>query len=125
MEKRILSMRLDLREGSQDTVVSGEAVVIDGEAKVFLNVSWDSAIADELSIEVNESSISRIITSASPDAAALLEKRRSGIMFDSIEAALGSKYGAVYRQLITLISSAVRNIASFTGRIPHWYASAV
>ena len=45
-------------------------------------------------------------------------------MFDSIEAALGSKYGAVYRQLITLISSAVRNIASFTGRAPHWYAPA-
>ena len=105
MEKRILSMRLDLREGSKDAVISGEAVVIDGEAKVFLNVSWDSAIADELSIEVNESSISRIITSESPDAASLLEKRRSGIMFDSLEAA-------------------VRNIASFTGRAPHWYAPA-
>ena len=85
----------------------------------------DSAIADELSIEVNESSVSRIITSECPDAVTLLKKRQSGIMFDSVEAALGSKYGTIYRQLITLISSAIKNKSAFrTSRVPEWYAPA-
>ena len=121
MENKVLAVHLDLKEDSKDAVVSGEAVVLDGDTKVFLNVSWDSALADELSIEVNDSSISRIITSDSPDAAAiLLMKRRTGIMFDSTDAALGSKYGAICRQLITLISSVVRNITSFKDGKPQW-----
>jgi hypothetical protein len=100
-------------------------VVIDGRTKVFLNVSWDSALADELSIEVNESSISRIITSDVPDPAAILRSRKTGIMFDSIDAALGSKYGSVYRQLITLLSQGLKNISAFSrSGAPHWYAPA-
>lgn len=123
MDNKVLAMHLDLKEGSDEAVVSTEAVVMDGETKVFLNVSWDSAVADELSIEVNESSISRIITSDVPDPAELLLKRQTGIMFDSIDAALGSKYGSVYRQLITLVSQALKNISAFkkTGA-PQWYA---
>lgn len=123
MERKVLAMRLGLREG-RDAAVSGEAVVLDSGAKIFLNVSWDSAVADELSIEVNESSIFRLITSDSPDTGTLLLKRRSGIMFDSVQAALGSKYGAVYRQLITLISSALKNINAFRNSAPEWYAPA-
>ena len=90
MTEQVLSMHLDLNEGSELSIISSEAVILDGEAKLYLNVSWDSAFADELSIEVNESSVSKIITSDMPDAAKLLKTRRTGIMFDSIEAALGS-----------------------------------
>ena len=125
MENKVLAMHLDLKEGKEDSIISSEAVVADGETRIYLNVSWDSAIADELSIEVNESSVSRIITSECPDAVTLLKKRQSGIMFDSVEAALGSKYGTIYRQLITLISSAIKNKSAFrTSRVPEWYAPA-
>jgi hypothetical protein len=118
-------MHLDLNEGSELSIISSEAVILDGEAKLYLNVSWDSAFADELSIEVNESSVSKIITSDMPDAAKLLKTRRTGIMFDSIEAALGSKYGRIYGQLIRLISSAIKNTSAFKkADVPKWYAPA-
>ena len=42
MDNKVLAMHLDLKEGSDEAVVSSEAVVMDGETKVFLNVSWDS-----------------------------------------------------------------------------------
>lgn len=126
MNEKVLAMHLDLNEGNNLAVVSSEAVVIDGNAKLYLNVSWDSAIADELSIEVNELSVSKIITSECPDAKSLLKVRRSGIMFDSVDAALGSKYGKIYSQLITLVSSAIKNIHAFkkADDAPHWYAPA-
>ncbi len=125
MTEQVLSMHLDLNEGSELSIISSEAVILDGEAKLYLNVSWDSAFADELSIEVNESSVSKIITSDMPDAAKLLKTRRTGIMFDSIEAALGSKYGHIYGQLIRLISSAIKNTSAFKkADVPKWYAPA-
>ncbi|MBE6110757.1 MAG: hypothetical protein E7194_10135 [Erysipelotrichaceae bacterium] len=125
MTEQVLSMHLDLNEGSELSIISSEAVILDGEAKLYLNVSWDSAFADELSIEVNESSVSKIITSDMPDAAKLLKTRRTGIMFDSIEAALGSKYGRIYGQLIRLISSAIKNTSAFKkADVPKWYAPA-
>ena len=125
MTEQVLSMHLDLNEGSELSIISSEAVILDGEAKLYLNVSWDSAFADELSIEVNESSVSKIITSDMPDAAKLLKTRRTGIMFDSIEAALGSKYGRIYGQLIRLISSASKNTSAFKkADVPKWYAPA-
>ena len=125
MTEQVLSMHLDLNEGSELSIISSEAVILDGEAKLYLNVSWDSAFADELSIEVNESSVSKIITSDMPDAAKLLKTRRTGIMFDSIEAALGSKYGRIYGQLIRLISSAIKNTSAVKkADVPKWYAPA-
>ena len=125
MTEQVLSMHLDLNEGSELSIISSEAVILDGEAKLYLNVSWDSAFADELSIEVNESSVSKIITSDMPDAAKLLMTRRTGIMIDSIEAALGSKYGRIYGQLIRLISSAIKNTSAFKkADVPKWYAPA-
>ena len=125
MTEQVLSMHLDLNEGSELSIISSEAAILDGEAKLYLNVSWDSAFADELSIEVNESSVSKIITSDMPDAAKLLKTRRTGIMFDSIEAALGSKYGRIYGQLIRLISSAIKNTSAFKkADVPKWYAPA-
>ena len=125
MTEQVLSMHLDLNEGSELSIISSEAVILDGEAKLYLNVSWDSAFADELSIEVNESSVSKIITSDMPDAAKLLKTRRTGIMFDSIEAALGSKYGRIYGQLIRLIYSAIKNTSAFKkADVPKWYAPA-
>ena len=125
MTEQVLSIHLDLNEGSELSIISSEAVILDGEAKLYLNVSWDSAFADELSIEVNESSVSKIITSDMPDAAKLLKTRRTGIMFDSIEAALGSKYGRIYGQLIRLISSAIKNTSAVKkADVPKWYAPA-
>lgn len=126
MGEKVLAMHLDLNEGKDNSVISSEAVVLDGSAKLYLNVSWDSAVADELSIEINESSVIKIITSARPDSHALLQARQTGILFDSIEAALGSKYGKIYRQLITLVSSTLKNINAFKKAedAPSWYAPA-
>ena len=126
MDNTVLAMHLDLNEGNDLSVISTEAIVLDGQAKLYLNVSWDSAMADELAIEINESSVSKIITSDSPDAQALLRTRQNGIMFDSVDAALGSKYGMVYSQLITLVSSAIKNINIFAkaDSVPSWYAPA-
>lgn len=127
MEEKVLAMHLDLNEGKEPSVISSEAIVIDGEARLYLNVSWNCACADELAIEINESSVSRIITSGKPDISKLLRVRENGIMFDSVEAALGSKYGKIYSQLIKLISTAVKNANIFkkADDMPSWYAPAV
>ena len=71
-------------------------------------------------LDLNEGSELSIIS-----AAKLLKTRRTGIMFDSIEAALGSKYGRIYGQLIRLISSAIKNTSAFKkADVPKWYAPA-